>query len=256
VPNYMATGSGDNEADLPKRAPEQWNLVDRFEGMGLCEYQGYAAWTKQEKEEWCRGELQGKWGILQVTVRSPIPDFVSFMAILYGFLPFLVPIWFLISIVVDKCKTGSFHVFPYFGLCICLGFAVINELVTKAVCKRAMSRAATDRPPEAVCKKAGMPSGHVMNAYTLMAWTILEAFTDKIIYPEWLIIILFINLPVPWARVYNCDHTWQQVGASAFIASFMGFFAYSLRKAHYPNVTEPWQWNPLPASLLSRPFHS
>lgn len=61
------------------------------------------------------------------------------------------------------------------------------------------------RPPEAVCKHPGMPSGHVMNAYTLMVWCFLEAALDRMVHPEWLAVIVLVLGPVPWARVYNKD---------------------------------------------------
>merc|ERR1712154_122763 len=122
------------------------------------------------------------------------------------------------------------------------GFALVNETVTKQICKRTLSPEITSRPPEAVCKHPGMPSGHVMNAYTLMTWAFLEAALDAHIYLEWLLIIVMVMGPVPWARVYNKDHTVPQVVVSACIATVMGVIAYCLRRHYFGDHISPWTW--------------
>merc|ERR1712194_46421 len=93
----------------------------------------------------------------------------------------------------------------------------------------------TKRPPEAVCKHPGMPSGHVMNAYTLMVWALLEEMLDPdIVYPEWCLFIVLVMGPVPWARVYNRDHTRQQVLVSVLAGSLIGALGYIIRGTYFP----------------------
>merc|ERR1719384_1221670 len=101
--------------------------------------------------------------------------------------------------------------FPFCGLCVASGTALANELVTKQVCKRTMSAKLTSRPPEAVCKKPGMPSGHAMTAYTLIVWVLLEVAFDHVVQTKWAAMVVLLMGPVPWARVYNMDHTVLQV---------------------------------------------
>mmetsp|Transcript_44461 Transcript_44461/g.123682 ORF Transcript_44461/g.123682 Transcript_44461/m.123682 type:complete len:102 (+) Transcript_44461:2-307(+) len=81
-----------------------------------------------------------------------------------------------------------------------------------------------------------------MNAYTLMVWCFLEAALDDWVHPEWLLTILLVLGPVPWARVYNKDHTRAQVMVSGVIATVMGCIAYYIRKTHYPHHSQPWEW--------------
>jgi len=238
---YKPTATQDPEANgQTQQPPEHWQLFAK--GAGQCEYQGFDAWTEEEQQLWREGKLRCKWGIGQVSIRLPVRDCLSFTALLYGYLPFIIPIWWALWALITYIQYGKPRFFPFFGICIAVGFALVNELITKQICKRTLSPSITSRPPEAVCKHPGMPSGHVMNAYTLMVWAFLEAAFDKIVYPEWLLLIILIMGPVPWARVYNKDHTVAQVVASACCATFMGTVAYFIRKTHFPDHTQPWDW--------------
>lgn len=237
--NYKAAVNGD-DLETHKMAPRQWQPLDCLEGTGLLEYQGFEAWTKEEQSAWRQGELSSKWAVGQVTLRLPINDTWSLLAVMYGFVPFIVPLWWALSLIAEYAETGTYHLFPCFGLGVAVTFAVVNEAITKQVCKLVLGKQLTSRPAEAVCKKPGMPSGHVMNSYTLMTWTFLEVVTDTVINIDWLIIIILLNALVPWARVYNKDHTYMQVMVSASIAFFMGVFAFSIRKSHFPQMVTPW----------------
>eukprot|EP00928_Gymnodinium_smaydae_P045184 TRINITY_DN30150_c0_g5_i1.p1 TRINITY_DN30150_c0_g5~~TRINITY_DN30150_c0_g5_i1.p1 ORF type:complete len:261 (-),score=22.92 TRINITY_DN30150_c0_g5_i1:115-897(-) len=236
---YSVANTSDNET-LSAEPPKQWQLF--AQGAGQCEYQGFEGWTDEEKQMWRDGKLRCKWGIGQVSIRLPVQSCTAFIALVYGYLPFIIPIWWAIWALVTYCMHGQPRFFPFFGICIAASFALVNELVTKQICKRTLSASITNRPPEAVCKHPGMPSGHVMNAYTLMVWCFLEAALDSMVHLEWVALVVLIMGPVPWARVYNKDHTVAQVLASACIAIVMGCVAYYIRKTHYPHHAALWDW--------------
>jgi len=224
------------------KQPQHW--AAHKPGAGQCEFQGYDTWTPEEQEQFANGELREKWGCLQVSIRMPVRSCLTVIAILYGYLPFIIPIWWLIWVVATWIQLGVPRFFPLFGLCIAIVFGIVNETVTKQICKRVLPESITSRPPEAVCKHPGMPSGHVMNAYTLMIWILLECLTSSkgVFHAEWLVIIILFMGPVPWARVYNRDHTVKQVTASAIISLFMGSAAFLIRRNFFPHHANLWDW--------------
>mmetsp|Transcript_56077 Transcript_56077/g.119390 ORF Transcript_56077/g.119390 Transcript_56077/m.119390 type:complete len:265 (-) Transcript_56077:126-920(-) len=221
--------------------PVQWQGCLK-PGAGQYEEQGFENWTPAEQKEWDQGILERKLGVGQVSIRLPIRSVGQFVGLVYGYLPFIVPIWWALWAAVSYARYGVARFFPLYGLCIAVGFAIVNEAITKRICRKLLPESITNRPPEAVCNHPGMPSGHVMNAYTLMIWCLLEAALDEFIHPEWLIIILLVMGPVPWARVYNKDHTVAQVTASAVASCVMGSVAYYIRKRWYPDMGQPWDW--------------
>lgn len=235
--------SGDAELAVgPSREkPKQWPGCGV--GAGQFEHQGFESWTPQEQQEWEEGTLTSKWGIGQVSIRLPIRSPLQFVAILYGYLPFIIPIWWLIWTTSTWAKCGSPRFYPTFGLCIAAGFALVNETVTKKICRKLLPADITSRPPEAVCKHPGMPSGHVMNAYTLMVWTLIEVAWDYQIHLDYLLILLVVMGPVPWARVYNNDHTRRQVQVSMAAAVIMGSVAFGIRFLCFPHHRGLWPWD-------------
>lgn len=232
------------DAEERRPTPEQWEPVARLRGSAICECQGFDAWTKEEQELWQQGKLRIKWGIGQVSVRMPVRGIVSQLAVTYGFLPFIVPgylaVWTLWTYLCHGRPSG----FAFFGSCAALFFTLVNELITKQLCKRLFGPKMWCRPPEAVCKHPGMPSGHVMCAYTLMFWLLLEIATERIIYPEWLVGMVLLMGPVPWARVQNKDHTIPQVLISSGVACVLGTLVYHLRLVWEPTAgkDDPWVW--------------
>lgn len=221
--------------------PKQWPNCGA--GAGQFEYQDFDKWTEDEKKFWQEGSLKAKWGIGQVSIRLPIRSPLQFIAILYGYLPFIIPIWWFIWMVSTWSKCGSPRFYPTFGLCIAAGFALVNETITKKICRKFLPENITSRPPEAVCNHPGMPSGHVMNAYTLMVWTLLEVAYDYRIHVDYLLVLLLVMGPVPWARVYNKDHTVKQVVASMVAALVMGGIAFGIRCLKFPNHRGHWPWD-------------
>lgn len=225
-----------------KSPPVQWQPIAKLQGSGQYEYQGFETWTPQEQEEWKQGLLESKWGVGQVSIRLPIRGGTQLLGLIYGYLPFLIPIWWALWMIASLIQNGRARFFPTYGLCIAIGFAIVNETITKQICKRTLDPSITARPPEAVCKHPGMPSGHVMNAYTLMTWVFLEDLFEQQVYPEWLVIVVLVMGPVPWARVYNKDHTVAQVMVSACVALVMGCIAFWIRWTYFPGHKDPWDW--------------
>jgi len=230
--------------------PQQWQKF-LSPGAGQWEYQGYESWTPEEQKAFREGKLTAKWGIGQVSIRLPVTGGVDFVALVYGFLPYIIPLWWAIWAGVTWIVHGRPRFFPAFGICIATGFVILNEAVTKKLCRRFMSKEITDRPAEAVCRHPGMPSGHVMNAYTLMVWCLLEAALDSSVYPEWLVVIILVMGPVPWARVHNRDHTLLQVATSAGCAVLMGTTAYLIRVHFFPHIHQPWDYYHGPYKMQS-----
>lgn len=240
----MSEGQGLLNGDLDsarKAKPCHWQGI-LHKGAGQYEEQGFEDFTPEEQKLWEEGKLTRKIAIGQVSIRLPVQSTLQLLALSYGYLPFIIPIWWAIWALEGCIVHGKSRFFPLFGLCIAGGFALINETVTKQICKRTLPASITDRPPEAVCRHPGMPSGHVMNAYTLMVWCLLEACLCKWVHFEWVVIILVVMGPVPWARVHNRDHTVAQVAVSATCAVFMGSIAYYIRKTHFPGHGQPWDW--------------
>lgn len=232
----------DLEADgADKDVPQPWVGI-LSKGAGQLEYQGFEDWTPEEKQLWRSGKLRSKWGVGQVSIRLPLADNLTIVALFYGFIPYIIPIWWAIWVSTSWAMNGHPRFFPAFGLCVALGCAIVNELITKQFCRLVLPESLTDRPPEAVCRHPGMPSGHVLNGWILMVWCLVEAATAKLVQIEWLIIIVACMGPVPWARWYNKDHTLAQVTVSMVLSIFFGVAAAWVRKTHYPNQSFLWHW--------------
>merc|ERR1712151_525294 len=103
------------------------------------------------------GKLKKKVAVGQVSIRLPIASSFALLAIVYGYLPFIIPLLWLFWLVVSWAEYGKPHFFPAAGLSIAGSFAVVNEAVTKKICKKLLPATITSRPPEAVCKHPGMP---------------------------------------------------------------------------------------------------
>lgn len=224
-----------------REKPKQWPGCGK--GAGQFEHQDFESWTPEEKLQWKEGRLTAKWGVGQVSIRLPVRDPLQMIAIVYGFLPFVVPAWWLCWVVTSWSRNGVPEFYPAYGLCIAAGFALINETLTKKMCRKVLPPVITSRPPEAVCNHPGMPSGHVMNAYTLMVWTLIEVLYDYSVHVDFLTIIFIVMGPVPWARVYNKDHTPLQVKVSMSFALIMGIAAWWIRVTYFPGQRGMWPWD-------------
>mmetsp|Transcript_46478 Transcript_46478/g.99523 ORF Transcript_46478/g.99523 Transcript_46478/m.99523 type:complete len:282 (+) Transcript_46478:35-880(+) len=242
-PTYGTLVSQDPEAAklAATLEPVHWQGL-LLKGAGQWEYQGFEDWTPDEQALYKQGKLQHKWGVGQVSIRLPFADPITIVAVIYGYLPYVIPIWWGVWALYSYLWNGMVRFFPTFGVCIAVFFAIINECITKPLVHMVIPEALSQRPAEAVCRHPGMPSGHVLNSWTIMIWMLLEAIFDKYIYPEWLVAIILCMGPVPWSRVHNRDHTVLQVTVSCIISVFLGAAAYAVRHTFFPGHGHPWHW--------------
>ncbi|CAD7940554.1 unnamed protein product [Amoebophrya sp. A25] len=183
------------------------------------------------------GPYLRKFAFLQVTIRLPEKRVINWIAMIYGFLPFLLGLSFLVGYVVTQR-----FVFLYVNI-VGLSLLAVNELALKPLLR-------DPRPPETANRQAdgrvkyGMPSGHVLVTGTVMSWVSLEVFfrsTDGsgMNYP-WLLAALLTCGPVPWARVHNKDHTLAQVIVAFVMAMVLGVIAFRIRTENFPDHWYPW----------------
>lgn len=180
------------------------------------------------------GRYTVKFAVLQVTVRLPEYNPISIIAVMYGFLPFGLAL----SVPVLYAVTGRF-VYLY---AMCLSF--VGILLSEAVLKPLLK---DPRPPESANRysdgrlKYGMPSGHSLNVAATMAWSALEIAYRTELQEQWLYAVLICCLPVPWARVWNKDHTLGQVIVGSGFGLCIGVAGYLIRIEYYQNHWFPWQ---------------
>mmetsp|Transcript_35435 Transcript_35435/g.81061 ORF Transcript_35435/g.81061 Transcript_35435/m.81061 type:complete len:253 (-) Transcript_35435:137-895(-) len=202
------------------------------------------------------GENLQKLCVGQVTIRLPLPWWnpLAIIALLYGFLPWIIPLGFLISFLVEAVpqyahgwRHGTDWLrenrdIGFYGILLSVVLAIINEGILKPVCKQ-------ERPPQTANRykpgpgeergkiKHGMPSGHVMNATTIMWWSLLEVALagpeDEVLKARWCALIWLLMGPVYWARWYNLDHTFNQCLVSAILGTIFGCVAFYVRVQYY-----------------------
>jgi len=220
--------------DTPLKAGQQAEYSDLEKGQLVAVEQGHDPELVQ-----FGGKYTHKFAIGQVTIRCPQRDPIAIIALVYGFLPFIIPGGFFILGFVYGRFMGKF------GFILALICTILNELLFKPL-------ANDPRPIQTANKKKdgtpthGMPSGHVLNAFTLMIWSTLEVVLAR--DPEsqqiqlwWFIIILVVMLPVPWARWYNYDHSLAQCCVSMALALVFGTAAFQIRTTYFSNHWQPWE---------------
>merc|ERR1719265_2685384 len=122
-----------------------------------------------------------------------------------------------------------------------LVLALINEAMLKPILGQ--PRPAETGHLDAEGKpKNGMPSGHVLNATSIMVYSLLEvAFRGPGLHEHeqatitWLVVIFLLMAPVPWARWFNFDHTFAQTMVSLVIGTIVGCIAFYLRVQYFSN---------------------
>jgi len=187
------------------------------------------------------GQFDKKIAVGQVTIRLPIdPNPLNILALAYGFLPWLIPL----GLGVEFLLTWHF-VYAY-GVCISVFLAIINEGILKRIFKDPRPRQSANKNADGTMKH-GMPSGHVLNSTSLMIWSALEVYLQgpglhkhQQLTFCWLSAIFAAMFPVPWARVYNMDHSMKQCGVSMFIGAFVGVGAFYLRVHYFNDAWKPW----------------
>jgi len=177
----------------------------------------------------------------QVTIRFPIDwNPLNIIALLYGFLPWLIPIGLTIYFIV------TWHFIYIYGPLMSVVLAIINEAILKKIFNE-------PRPIESAnihkdgTMKPGMPSGHVLNATSIMVWALLEVYfkgpgleVHSGLTYTWLAVILAVHVPVPWARWYNYDHTLNQCIVSLVLGTLAGIAGFYLRVRFFSGAWKPW----------------
>lgn len=189
------------------------------------------------------GKYDKKIAVGQVTIRLPLdPNPLNLLALLYGFLPWIIPIAFGVHAIVTR------HFMSIYAICIYGFITPLNEAILKPLLHQPRPQETANKYPDGRIKP-GMPSGHVYNATGLMVWATLEVALSGPGYStpeatrlteEWLAAIFFLMGPVPWARWYNRDHTAAQCVVSLILGTITGGFAYTLRLLYFEDHWKYW----------------
>jgi len=186
------------------------------------------------------GRFSSKRAILQVTWRFPVDtDPLNILALIYGYLPFIVPTVFFVYLVITR------RFMAFYGLVVSGIISALNEGVFKPILKDPRPSGSANRKFNEQTKKwemkEGMPSGHVLNATTMLVWCILEialrgpGFDDQpLITWNFIILIVVTTAPVPWARIHNKDHSLAQCIAGGSLGIAAGIAAYYVRYTFFP----------------------
>ena len=182
--------------------------------------------------------------VLQVTIRRPFTVF-SIMAISWSLLPYVVPVFTILSFVRymaialarGQSVFGGYSGFLMFFICLAISGVLLNEKVLKRIIQE-------PRPAASASTSYGMPSGHSTNCYAWLVWCLVELLTQP--SPSsaltWFLAILaiFVLGPVPYARVYLKDHTVKQVLVGCVVGSLIGLVAVPVRHVVFPNAVPLW----------------
>lgn len=197
----------------------------------------------QDEDNEAHGILyERKIAVGQVTVRLPLRWHVpTLIALLYGFLPWVIPLVFFIHF----CFTE--HFVSFYANIITAFATVLNEGFLKPLMKEPRPSKTANRAKDGT-PTYGMPSGHVINAAALMVWAVLEVCVKgpglegrfQSLTVGWLITIVVLMGPVPWARVYNYDHTVRQCVVSLMLGLFVGTTAFAIRVYYFSGHWKPW----------------
>lgn len=188
-----------------------------------------------------RGPFTSKKAVLQVTIRTPLEKTPgNIIALAYGFLPFIIPAAFFINWAITR------HFITLYGFMVSIITSLVNEVVFKPIVNdpRPVESANKIRDPETgkMKMKPGMPSGHVLNAVTILVWASLEVavrgpgIKHPITCAEWMIAIFVLMAPVPWARWRNKDHSLNQCLVAGALGIVAGITAYFIRVHFFRHV--------------------
>jgi hypothetical protein len=200
----------------------------------------YAPAEDEELKEF-GGQFDKKIAVWQVTIRLPLDmNPLNLLAILYGFLPFIIPGAMGLSFLY------TWHFIYLYGVIISLVLVTINEGGLKKACNQPRPSRSANKNPDGTLKH-GMPSGHVLNSTSLFVWSFLEVYLrgpglvdeQKLTY-TWLGAITVLMLPVPWARWYNGDHSTAQCAVSIILGICVGFGAFYCRMHYFSPAWKPW----------------
>jgi len=178
------------------------------------------------------GACERKFAVGQVTVRLPLEwQPLPLLALALSFLPWLMPVFLL----ADFCCTRRWASLALLLMLACC--SALSELVMKPICRQ-------PRPPTSACRRAdgelthGMPSGHVLTSQAFLTCLVLYVCIEvPVSEAAWVLPVLAIFMGgVPWARVYNGDHTMMQVLVAAVCGTCCGAIAYALYHCCAPDA--------------------
>ena len=154
-----------------------------------------------------------------VTLRWPLRDPLLVLAAAFGYTH-----WLNMLLLLGSSVGGSWIGLYGLAMASVLGAAdiVFKLLITSKRPARTALLDATGAPAN------GMPSGHSINAVSLLFWQMLE-LRESGGDARWSWLFAGLLLPVPLSRWYNGDHTLEQVVAGCLIAVPTGIGAYYLR---------------------------
>jgi hypothetical protein len=175
------------------------------------------------------GKYSFKAAIFQVTIRCPTQDPLLVIAMAYGFLPFLPPIF---------CFCIYFNagiVLGLYGIFLSLMLVAINEGFLKGYFRDPRPIQSANRTSTGELK-FGMPSGHVLNAVVMLVWIYAEIISAQRVVEHIGILstAALLLAPVPWARYYNLDHSFEQVVLTTMGAVPVGVAAFGTRRLLFP----------------------
>mmetsp|Transcript_19549 Transcript_19549/g.45457 ORF Transcript_19549/g.45457 Transcript_19549/m.45457 type:complete len:201 (+) Transcript_19549:119-721(+) len=171
------------------------------------------------------GPYSDKIEIGQVTVRLPIQwSALPLAALFFGFVPWVIPLVILMYIAFSPTPFLGIFALVLCGICVLVSEVILKHLIYDP------------RPETTAVRNAdgtvtnGMPSGHVLQTCTLAMWFLLESFSRFTLTPALISAALCVALmlAVPWARVYNGDHTIMQVAAGAGLGLLFGLVAFAI----------------------------
>jgi len=189
---------------------------------------------------WCDSKFQ----VGQVTIRLPL-DLrpLPVLALFFSFVPWLVPMVLFFHFAYSR------NLYEIYALCLMLFATILSEVILKPVCNQ-------PRPNTTACRyadgrpKLGMPSGHVLNAQTVIVFFVCEVMHGlPTPFPSaWqAVALLLVLMPIfPWARWYNGDHTVNQCLVSMLLGTILGLFGFFGHVLFMPNS--------LHVSLVSYPL--
>jgi len=195
-----------------------------------------------EELEQYGGPFKKKIAVGQVTIRLPLKmTCLNLVALSYGFLPWIVPMTFAIHYIVTR------HFLSLWAIGISLSTMIVNEVLLKPIIRDPRPKQSANKHSDGTMKH-GMPSGHVLNATSIMVWALLETSLrgpglDERHRPlscGFLILIMVLMAPVPWARWYNMDHSVAQCAVSLVIGTIVGVSAFFIRIKYYRKHWKPW----------------
>lgn len=208
---------------------------------------------KEDNEDWLpenpdpelkenNGPFDKKFAVWQVTIRLPIQGPLHLIALMYGFVPFILPGVIVIHWIITR------HFLDLYAICICLFAFVLNEFILKKLLDQPRPRQTANLDKNGRIKH-GMPSGHVINSACILFWALCElCFSgpgfeneeDKKVTTTWLVVVCLLTLPVPWARWHNSDHSVAQCTVSTILGAIIGPAGYYIRITHFPHHWKYW----------------